>query len=240
MARQAAAPQRSRRGGTGRGHAVARAVGRRLSPAAGVLPAVVHHARCIGHAQGTGRTIPPRRTGRCRVVASGCGSRIPFVGTRPFQGLLVILLTFNSFDLKNSNNTFYDVRGPRRSHRAVVRRPRSGRGARRERAIRAHAERSGSLRARDLHHRRPRRLRDVQLSRLASGTVPRPHHARRCSSGPPRCCPGSAIASGTTRSAPAATRRRSPDRYIRKLHANIARAQQVADDASAAWRHERR
>jgi hypothetical protein len=33
----------------------------------------------------------------------------PFVGMRPYQGLLVILLLFNSSDLKNSNNTLYDV-----------------------------------------------------------------------------------------------------------------------------------
>jgi len=32
----------------------------------------------------------------------------PFVGTRPYQGLLVILLMFNSSDLKNSNNTVYE------------------------------------------------------------------------------------------------------------------------------------
>ena len=36
--------------------------------------------------------------------------RNPFVGTRPLHGLLVILLVFNSFDLKDSNNTLYDVR----------------------------------------------------------------------------------------------------------------------------------
>jgi hypothetical protein len=34
----------------------------------------------------------------------------PFVGTRPYQGLLVILLMFNSSDLKNSNNTVYEFR----------------------------------------------------------------------------------------------------------------------------------
>ena len=34
----------------------------------------------------------------------------PFVGTRPYQGLLVILLMFNSSDLKNSNNTLYEFR----------------------------------------------------------------------------------------------------------------------------------
>jgi len=33
----------------------------------------------------------------------------PFVGMRPYQGLLVMLLMFDSSDLKNSNNTLYDV-----------------------------------------------------------------------------------------------------------------------------------
>ena len=32
-----------------------------------------------------------------------------FVGTRPYRGLLVILLLFNSTDLKDSNNTVYNV-----------------------------------------------------------------------------------------------------------------------------------
>jgi hypothetical protein len=46
----------------------------------------------------------------------------PFVGTRPYQGLLVVLLLFNSSDLKNSNNTLYDVRlGDRTVQRYVVR-----------------------------------------------------------------------------------------------------------------------
>ena len=36
----------------------------------------------------------------------------PFVGTRPYQGLLVILMMFNSSDLKNANNTLYQVREP--------------------------------------------------------------------------------------------------------------------------------
>ncbi|HZP47353.1 MAG TPA: hypothetical protein VFB07_02380 [Vicinamibacterales bacterium] len=34
----------------------------------------------------------------------------PFVGMRPYQGLLVILAIFNSSDLKNSNNTLYEHR----------------------------------------------------------------------------------------------------------------------------------
>jgi len=36
----------------------------------------------------------------------------PFVGTRPYQGLLVILALFNSSDLKNVNNTLYEVTNP--------------------------------------------------------------------------------------------------------------------------------
>lgn len=34
----------------------------------------------------------------------------PFVGTRPYHGLLVILMMFNSSDLKNGNNTLYEYR----------------------------------------------------------------------------------------------------------------------------------
>lgn len=34
----------------------------------------------------------------------------PFVGTRPYQGLLVILMMFNSSDLKNENNAIYELR----------------------------------------------------------------------------------------------------------------------------------
>jgi len=38
--------------------------------------------------------------------------RNPFVGMRPYQGLLVILAMFNSSDIKNENNTVYDVKVP--------------------------------------------------------------------------------------------------------------------------------
>ncbi len=34
----------------------------------------------------------------------------PFVGTSPYEGLLVILMMFDSSDLKNDNNTLYEVR----------------------------------------------------------------------------------------------------------------------------------
>ena len=62
----------------------------------------------------------PRRVpgGRFRLVDASLDDRgewswhrNPFVGTRPYQGLLVILLLFNSSDLKNSNNTLYEYRG---------------------------------------------------------------------------------------------------------------------------------
>jgi hypothetical protein len=36
----------------------------------------------------------------------------PFVGMPPYQGLLVILALFNSSDIKNENNTLYEVRTP--------------------------------------------------------------------------------------------------------------------------------
>jgi hypothetical protein len=36
--------------------------------------------------------------------------RNPFVGARPYNGLLAILLMFNSWDLKDSNNTLYEAR----------------------------------------------------------------------------------------------------------------------------------
>jgi hypothetical protein len=35
----------------------------------------------------------------------------PFVGARPYQGLLVMLMMFNSSDLKNENNALYEVKG---------------------------------------------------------------------------------------------------------------------------------
>jgi hypothetical protein len=37
----------------------------------------------------------------------------PFVGTRPYQGLLVVLMIFDSSDLKNSNNSVYKLKEER-------------------------------------------------------------------------------------------------------------------------------
>jgi hypothetical protein len=46
----------------------------------------------------------------------------PFVGTRPYQGLLVTLLLFDSSDLKNSNNSLYEYvePGAKMRHRMYV------------------------------------------------------------------------------------------------------------------------
>jgi hypothetical protein len=43
-------------------------------------------------------------------IGSWSWQRNPFVGTQPYRGLLVILLMFNSSDLKNENNALYEVR----------------------------------------------------------------------------------------------------------------------------------
>jgi hypothetical protein len=46
----------------------------------------------------------------------------PFVGTTPYRGLLVILMMFNSTDLKSANNTLYEYRSTEgREHWYVVR-----------------------------------------------------------------------------------------------------------------------
>jgi hypothetical protein len=46
----------------------------------------------------------------------------PFVGSRPYQGLLVLMMMFNSTDLKDSNNTLYEyTAGDRREQWYVVR-----------------------------------------------------------------------------------------------------------------------
>jgi hypothetical protein len=34
----------------------------------------------------------------------------PFIGSRPFEGLLALMMMFNATDLKNSNNTLYEHR----------------------------------------------------------------------------------------------------------------------------------
>jgi hypothetical protein len=47
-----------------------------------------------------------------KAVHSWSWQQNPFVGTRPYQGLLVILAMFASSDIKNENNVLYDVEKP--------------------------------------------------------------------------------------------------------------------------------
>jgi hypothetical protein len=44
----------------------------------------------------------------------------PFIGSRPYQGLLALLMMFNSTDLKNSNNTLYELKKGERIDRWYV------------------------------------------------------------------------------------------------------------------------
>ena len=126
--KQAPRQQPGRRG-PGRSRALPRAVGRRLSPAAGLLPAVVHARRREGHARRTGRTLPARGA-----VDQGAGTwswhQNPFVGTRPYEGLLVDPARLQQLGPEGLEQ--HDLRAaPRRPDRTLVRRSRSRRGARR-------------------------------------------------------------------------------------------------------------
>jgi hypothetical protein len=96
-----------------------------------VLSAVGYHQPPVYYLPSfTLRTRSTRRTepgGRFRLndpSMSGRGEwswqQNPFVGQRPYQGLLAILMMFNSSDLKNSNNTLYEVRAPGRTTRWYV------------------------------------------------------------------------------------------------------------------------
>ena len=98
----------------------------------------------------------------------------PFVGTRPYQGLLVLLTMFNSTDLKNSNNTLYERRDGDRVER-WYRRPRHrvGTGRHERDVCRGRIMRSRSSGTRSSSEcERPRRVRE---SRLVSGARARPH-----------------------------------------------------------------
>ena len=67
----------------------------------------------------TGTTVAQSVGGRFRLTLPGVKSPTdwawrdnPFIGTPPFQGLKVILLMFNSSDLKDSNNSLYEDARP--------------------------------------------------------------------------------------------------------------------------------
>jgi hypothetical protein len=60
-----------------------------------------------GHSQAGGRFR--LRMASLKDVGSWSWEQNPFVGTQPYQGLLVILLLFNGTDFKDDNNTLYRV-----------------------------------------------------------------------------------------------------------------------------------
>ena len=97
---------------------LARAVGDRVSPAAGALPAVVRAAaRRRRRTRAGGASV---QLESMREVGDWSWQRNPFVGTRPYQGLLVVLMMFNSSDLKDSNNSVYEMVPPRGAPRWYV------------------------------------------------------------------------------------------------------------------------
>jgi hypothetical protein len=58
------------------------------------------------HDQGAARFRPKLK--ELKELGDWSWQQNPFVGTKPYQGLLVILMMFNSSDLKNSNNSLYE------------------------------------------------------------------------------------------------------------------------------------
>ncbi len=61
------------------------------------------------HDQGPGRFRPKIK--ELKELGDWSWQRNPFVGTQPYQGLLVILMLFDSTDLKNDNNSLYEFKG---------------------------------------------------------------------------------------------------------------------------------
>ena len=170
----------------------ASAVGRRLSPAAGVFPAVVHDARCIGHAPGTGRTIPPPRPDDAAAVATWLWQRNPFVGTRPYQGLAGHPPGIQQLRSQELEQLGLRRSSSRRPRRAVVCRPRSGE-RRSARAARLGPTRNDPDRFEraELHHRRSG---DGFVTFSYHGWHPELFRSRIAPAdarvGEPLCCPG--------------------------------------------------
>ena len=73
------------------------------------------------HIAGGGRFRPHDKT--LKDLGEWSWQQNPFVDTKPYQGLLVILMMFESSDLKNSNNSLYELKEPREgaAHWYVVR-----------------------------------------------------------------------------------------------------------------------
>ena len=152
-------------------------------------------------------------------------------GSRPYNGLLVILLAFNSWDLKQSNNC--DLRRAAQwPHRTLVHGARSRRRARRRRAT-PHARATTSASSSNaVHRRRERRLRRVRLRRQAARSLPPADHGRRRAVGH-----GSAGGSRRPAVARRVSRRRLPRRTQRSLHPEN---QDQHPPGPASWRADQR
>jgi hypothetical protein len=74
------------------------------------------------HPRFPGARFRPKKVPDLKELGDWSWQRNPFVGTKPYQGLLVTLLLFNSSDLKNSNNSLFEYRGGgKKEARYVVR-----------------------------------------------------------------------------------------------------------------------
>ena len=110
-----------------------------------------------GETEGKRSALPPearRSWNGCRTYWSWADN--PFSGTRELKGLLVVLLMLNSTDLKDDNNSIYEVdraAGTARHRRAMVRRARSRRRARRNRQALSAPQLARGVRGAGLHHR---------------------------------------------------------------------------------------
>jgi len=71
----------------------------------------LHDAEGRTHVAGGGRFRPHEKT--LKDDGEWSWQQNPFVGTKPYQGLLVILMMLDSSDLKNSNNSLYELKEPR-------------------------------------------------------------------------------------------------------------------------------
>ena len=85
----------------------------------------------------------------------------PFIGSKPYQGLLVMLMMFNNTDLKNSNNSLYE--------RRVGGKVEALRGARRRRG-------PGRFQSHRAAQSQPRRLRADAVHPRCQRTACRPEH----------------------------------------------------------------
>jgi len=87
----------------------------RVLSAVGYHQPPVYFLRSFRMADGSGVHVEPGGRFRLDVkslkhIGQWSWQRNPFVGMRPYQGLLVILMMFNSSDLKNANKALYEVR----------------------------------------------------------------------------------------------------------------------------------